>query len=109
MNPIGGWYGQKKGLRGLFGVYVPPLMEALGLCELEHFAKNDRVRAKSCRGAPRLSPRRGSREVVVREKQVMAETGTRKTLRRWQRVGDAVICGRGTAMLREVEVPGARP
>lgn len=46
-NPIGGWYGLKKGLRGRFGVYVPPLMEALGLCELEHQPKNNRIRAKS--------------------------------------------------------------
>ena len=45
-NPIGGWYGLKKGLRGRFGVYVPPLMEALGLVELEHNPKNNRVRAK---------------------------------------------------------------
>jgi hypothetical protein len=45
-NPVGGWYGLKKGLRGRFGVYVPPLMEALGLCELEHHPKNNRVRAK---------------------------------------------------------------
>ena len=45
-NPIGGWYGLKKGFRGRFGVYVPPLMEALGLCELEHNAKNNRMRAK---------------------------------------------------------------
>ena len=45
-NPVGGWYGLKKGLRGRFGVYVPPLMEALGLCELEHNAKNNRMRAK---------------------------------------------------------------
>lgn len=45
-NPIGGWYGLKKGLRGRFGVYAPPLMEALGLCELEHNAKNNRIRAK---------------------------------------------------------------
>ena len=45
-NPIGGWYGLKKGLRGRFGVYIPPLMEELGLCELEHNAKNNRVRAK---------------------------------------------------------------
>jgi hypothetical protein len=45
-NPIGGWYGLKKGLRGRFGVYVPPLMEALGLCELEHNPKNNRIRAK---------------------------------------------------------------
>ncbi|MEO6941127.1 MAG: DUF6855 family protein [Candidatus Kapaibacterium sp.] len=44
-NPIGGWYGLKKGLRGRFGVYVPPLMEALGLVELEHNPKNNRVRA----------------------------------------------------------------
>jgi hypothetical protein len=45
-KPIGGWYGLKKGLRGRFGVYVPPLMEALGLCELEHNPKNNRMRAK---------------------------------------------------------------
>jgi hypothetical protein len=45
-NPVKGWYGLKKGLRGRFGVYVPPLMEALGLCELEHNAKNNRMRAK---------------------------------------------------------------
>ena len=45
-NPVGGWYGLKKGFRGRFGVYLPPLMEALGLCELEHNPKNNRVRAK---------------------------------------------------------------
>ncbi len=45
-NPVGGWYGRKKGLRGRFGVYVPPLMEELGLCELEHNPKNNRMRAK---------------------------------------------------------------
>ena len=45
-NPVGGWYGLKKGLRGRFGVYIPPLMEALGLCELEHNPKNNRIRAK---------------------------------------------------------------
>ncbi len=44
-NPIGGWYGLKKGLRGRFGVYIPPLMEALGLAELEHNPKNNRMRA----------------------------------------------------------------
>ena len=44
-NPVGGWYGLKKGLRGRFGVYIPPLMEALGLCELEHNPKNNRMRA----------------------------------------------------------------
>ena len=45
-NPIGGWYGMKKGLRGRFGVYLPPLMEELGLVELEHNPKNNRMRAK---------------------------------------------------------------
>ena len=45
-NPVGGWYGLKKGLRGRFGVYVPPLMEELGLCELEHHAKNNRMHAR---------------------------------------------------------------
>lgn len=44
-NPIGGWYGLKKGLRGRFGVYIPPLMEELGLCELEHNPRNNRIRA----------------------------------------------------------------
>jgi hypothetical protein len=45
-NPVGGWYGLKKGLRGRFGMYIPPLMEELGLVELEHNAKNNRMRAK---------------------------------------------------------------
>jgi hypothetical protein len=44
-NPIGGWYGLKKGLRGRFGMYVPPVMELLGLAEVEHNAKNNRMRA----------------------------------------------------------------
>lgn len=44
-NPVGGWYGLKKGLRGRFGVYVPPLMEALGLAELEHQPRGNRMRA----------------------------------------------------------------
>jgi len=44
-NPAGGWYGLKKGLRGRFGMYVPPLMEALGLAEVEHNAKSNRMRA----------------------------------------------------------------
>ena len=43
-NPIGGWYGLKKGLRGRFGMYVPPLMEQLGLAELEHNPRNNRMR-----------------------------------------------------------------
>jgi len=45
-NPVGGWYGLKKGLRGRFGNYVPPVLEALGLVELEHNPRNNRVRAK---------------------------------------------------------------
>ncbi|MGE0635152.1 MAG: DUF6855 family protein [Bacteroidia bacterium] len=45
-NPVGGWYGLKKGLRGRFGMYIPPLMEALGLAEVEHNPKNNRMRAK---------------------------------------------------------------
>jgi hypothetical protein len=45
-NPIGGWYGLKKGLRGRFGMYIPPLMEALGLAELTHDAKGNKMRAK---------------------------------------------------------------
>lgn len=44
-NPIGGWYGLKKGLRGRFGMYVPPLLEALGLAEVEHNARGNRMRA----------------------------------------------------------------
>jgi hypothetical protein len=44
-NPVGGWYGVKKGLRGRFGNYVPPVLEALGLAEVEHNARNNRMRA----------------------------------------------------------------
>jgi hypothetical protein len=44
-NPVGGWYGLKKGLRGRFGMYVPPVMELLGLAEVEHNPKNNRMRA----------------------------------------------------------------
>ena len=44
-NPVGGWYGLKKGLRGRFGMYIPPLMEALGLAELTHEAKGNKMRA----------------------------------------------------------------
>lgn len=44
-NPVGGWYGLKKGLRGRFGMYIPPLMEALGLAEVEHNPRNNRMRA----------------------------------------------------------------
>ena len=45
-NPAGGWYGLKKGLRGRFGTYVPPVLEALGLAEVEHNARNNRMRAR---------------------------------------------------------------
>lgn len=45
-NPIGGWYGLKKGFRGRFAMYIPPLMEALGLAEVEHNPRNNRMRAK---------------------------------------------------------------
>jgi hypothetical protein len=44
-NPLGGWYGLKKGLRGRFGMYVPPLMERLGLAEVEHNPRANRMRA----------------------------------------------------------------
>jgi hypothetical protein len=43
-NPVKGWYGLKKGLRGRFANYVPPVLEALGLAELEHNLKNNRMR-----------------------------------------------------------------
>ncbi|TME88309.1 MAG: hypothetical protein E6I43_02435 [Chloroflexi bacterium] len=45
-NPAGGWYGLKKGLRGRFAMYVPPVMEALGLAEVEHLPRNNRMRAR---------------------------------------------------------------
>jgi len=48
-NPVKGWYGLKKGLRGRFALYVPPVLEALGLVELEHNPKNNRVRTKPAR------------------------------------------------------------
>ena len=44
-NPMGGWYGLKKGLRGRFGMYMPPLLEALGKAEVEHNPRNNRMRA----------------------------------------------------------------
>jgi hypothetical protein len=45
-NPVGGWYGLRKGYRGRFGMYPPPLLEHLGLAELEHNPRNNRVRAR---------------------------------------------------------------
>jgi hypothetical protein len=44
-NPVGGWYGQRKGYRGRFGMYMPPLMEALGLAQLTHDARGNKMRA----------------------------------------------------------------
>ena len=45
-NPVGGWYGLKKGLRGRFGVYLPPVLEVLGLAEVEALPRNSRMRAR---------------------------------------------------------------
>ena len=45
-NPVGGWYGLRKGYRGRFGMYVPPLLEALGMAELTHDPRNNRMRAR---------------------------------------------------------------
>ena len=45
-NPVGGWYGLRMGYRGRFGMYVPPLLEALGLAELTHEPRNNKVRAR---------------------------------------------------------------
>jgi hypothetical protein len=44
-NPVGGWYGLRKGYRGRFAMYIPPLLEELGLVELEHQPRNNRIRA----------------------------------------------------------------
>ena len=44
-TPVGGWYGLEKGLRGRFGMYMPPLLEALGKAEVEHNPRNNRMRA----------------------------------------------------------------
>jgi hypothetical protein len=44
-NPVGGWYGMRTGFRGRFGMYVPPVLEALGLAEVEHNARSNRMRA----------------------------------------------------------------
>jgi hypothetical protein len=45
-NPVGGWYGLRKGYRGRFGMYLPPLLEVLGLAEVTHDPKNNRMRAR---------------------------------------------------------------
>jgi hypothetical protein len=44
-NPVGGWYGLKKGFRGRFGMYVPPVLKELGLAEVEENPRNNRMRA----------------------------------------------------------------
>ena len=46
-NPVGGWYGLRKGYRGRFGMYLPPLLEVLGLAEVTHDARNNRMRASN--------------------------------------------------------------
>jgi hypothetical protein len=50
-NPVGGWYGLRNGYRGRFGMYLPPLLGALGMAELTHDARNNRVRATGAQGA----------------------------------------------------------
>ncbi len=44
-NPIGGWYGLKKNFRGRVGMYIPPLMEYLGLAEITHEKRGNKMRA----------------------------------------------------------------
>jgi len=44
-NPVGGWYGLRNGYRGRFGMYLPPLLEELGLAEVTHDARNNQIRA----------------------------------------------------------------
>ena len=55
-NPVGGWYGLRKGYRGRFGMYVPPLLERLGLAELTHEKRNNRMRAQSRAAESRRPP-----------------------------------------------------
>ena len=52
-NPVGGWYGLRNGYRGRFGMYLPPLLEALGLAEVTHEARNNQIRAIPENGQPR--------------------------------------------------------
>jgi len=46
-NPVGGWYGTRRGYRGRFGMYLPPLLEELGLAELTHDIRNNRIRPRA--------------------------------------------------------------
>jgi hypothetical protein len=45
-NPVGGWYGLRKGYRGRFAMYVPPVLKKLGLAEVEDNPRNNRMRAR---------------------------------------------------------------
>jgi len=71
-NPIGGWYGFKKDFRGRFAMYGPPLMEHLGFAEVEHHAKNNRIRYRGkqadnsrCSGR-RRAPRHRVLRITIR-------------------------------------------
>src|SRR5262245_39727955 len=81
-NPVGGWYGLRKGYRGRFGMYLPPLLEELGLAELTHDARNNRMRAREgvlvlvTSGRGRLGERRARSGRVRR-------SGRRGRARRW--------------------------
>ena len=71
-NPVGGWYGLRKGYRGRFGMYLPPLLEALGLAEVTHDPRNNRMRAtdrarlSSMTQSPRWSATRPSPRAPTR-------------------------------------------
>jgi len=43
-NPVGGYYWLRKGYRGRFANHLALVMEVLGMEELEHNARNSRVR-----------------------------------------------------------------
>lgn len=45
-NPVGGWYGLRKGYRGRFASYVTPVLEHLGKVEFEKRGRSVWVRAK---------------------------------------------------------------
>jgi hypothetical protein len=45
-NPVGGWYGLRNGYRGRFAMYLPPLLEELGLAEVTHEPRNNQMRAR---------------------------------------------------------------
>ena len=63
-NPVGGWYGLRKGYRGRFGNYVPPVLEQLGLAEVEHNARNNRMRATLSADGGRDRRRGAGKEAV---------------------------------------------